>query len=64
MYREAGMSKKDKLIQAMKQNTSLPVSIKIRVDGRSGETNNIELAKAFSSQKVADEYIKLYNLFL
>ncbi len=34
-----------KLIQAMKQNTSLPVSIKIRVDGRSGETNNIELAK-------------------
>lgn len=34
-----------KLIYAMKQNTHLPVSIKIRVDGNSSEQNNAEIVK-------------------
>jgi tRNA-dihydrouridine synthase B len=37
-----------RLITAMKQNTQLPVSIKIRVDGASGEKFNEEVAKAVS----------------
>ncbi|MDX1902363.1 MAG: tRNA-dihydrouridine synthase [Gammaproteobacteria bacterium] len=36
------------LIHAMKQNTSLPVSIKIRVDGASDDAFNQEIAKAVS----------------
>lgn len=41
-----------KLIQAMKQNTSVPVSVKIRVDGRSQEKNNLELAKMLNESGV------------
>jgi tRNA-dihydrouridine synthase B len=33
------------LITAMKQNTSVPISIKIRVEGKSGDTFNKEIAK-------------------
>jgi tRNA-dihydrouridine synthase B len=36
------------LIQAMKQNTHVPVSIKIRVEGNSDETFNLEIAQAVS----------------
>lgn len=38
-------SKLYQLIQAMKQNTAVPVSIKIRVDGESNEIFNHEVAK-------------------
>lgn len=41
-----------KLIQAMKQNTSVPVSVKIRVDGRSQEKNNPILAKMLNESGV------------
>jgi tRNA-dihydrouridine synthase B len=36
------------LMQAMKKSTHLPVSIKIRVDGKSGEKYNQEIAKVVS----------------
>lgn len=42
----ADPSKLYQLIRAMKQNTDLPVSIKIRVDGMSTDKNNQEIAKA------------------
>lgn len=41
-----------KLISAMRNNTSLPISIKIRVDGQSGDKNNIELIKVIQDSGV------------
>jgi len=47
-YLLSDASKLYKLITVMKQNTTVPVSVKIRVDGRSGDKFNSEISKAVS----------------